>query len=291
MIDEKFKQIKKVLWLLLFANMAVAVAKIITGTIIQSASMTADGFHSLSDGSSNIIGLIGVWIAAKPEDSDHPYGHRKFETLTGLFIVAILVYLGGRIIFDAFHKFVNPVVPDVSSLSLVVMLITLCINIVVARYEYRRGMALNSTILISDSMHTKSDIYVTIGVLVTLIAIKLGVHPVIDPLASLVVAGFILHAAYEIFKVASGVLVDSCAVDTEEIARIVMEHQDVKDVHNIRSRGTIDDMHIDMHILADPNLSLERTHALAHDIEEAIRKALNNQAQVIIHMEPDDHKH
>lgn len=270
----------------MFANIAVAVAKIIFGTLINSSSMTADGFHSITDGSSNIIGLIGIGIAAKPIDDDHPYGHRKFETLTGLFIVGMLVYLGFKIITDAITKFMYPVRPEITIESLIVMIITLCINIFVTKYEHRKGTALNSTILISDSMHTKSDIYVTIGVITTIIAIKLGAPPIVDPLASIIVAGFILYAAYEIFKVASGILVDSTAVDTGRIKKIAIAQEGVKGVHKIRSRGTTDDMHIDMHILADSELSLEDSHRLNHKIQDALRKELNNTVEVIVHLEP-----
>ncbi len=286
MIMDNFRKIKKVLWIIMFANIAVSIAKIIMGTIINSSSMTADGFHSVTDGSSNIIGLIGIGIAAKPIDDDHPYGHRKFETLTGLFIVAMLVFLGLKIITGAVTKLINPVRPEVSIESLIVMIITLCINIFVAKYEYKTGVELNSAILISDSIHTKSDIYVTIGVIATLIAVKLGLPPIVDGIASLVVSGFILHAAYEIFKGASSILVDSKAVDTERIEEIVIAKEAVKGVHKIRSRGTIDDMHIDMHILADSNLSLEESHRLTHEIQDDLRKQLNDNADIIVHLEP-----
>jgi len=270
----------------MFANIVVAVAKIIMGIIINSSSMTADGFHSITDGSSNIIGLIGIGVAAKPIDDDHPYGHRKFETLTGLFIVGMLVFLGFKIMTSAVTKLMNPIKPEVTIESLIVMMITLCINIFVTKYEHRKGTELNSTILISDSMHTRSDIYVTIGVIITLVAIKLGAPPIVDGIASLIVAIFIFHAAYEIFGVASSILVDSKAVDIEKIEKIVIVKEGVKGVHKIRSRGTIDDMHIDMHILADSRLNLEEAHRLAHEIQDSLRKELNDNADVIVHLEP-----
>jgi len=135
-------------------------------------------------------------------------------------------------------------------------------------------------------MDTKSDIYVTIGVLTTLIAIKLGAPTVVDGLASFIVAIFILRAAYEIFKVASNILVDSTAVDAGKIEKIAMAQESVKGVHKIRSRGTIDDMYIDMHILADSQLSLEDTHRIAHKIQDDLRKELNNNVDVIVHLEP-----
>lgn len=270
----------------MFANIAVAVAKIIMGTVISSASMTADGFHSITDGSSNIIGLIGIGIASKPIDDDHPYGHRKFETLTGLFIVGMLIFLGFKIISDSFTKLMHPAAPEVTVESLIVMIITLGINIFVSRYEYKKGIALNSSILISDSMHTKSDIYVTIGVIVTLISVKLGAPPIVDGLASFIVAGFILHAAYEIFKTSSSILVDSTAVETTRIKNIVLSLEGVKGVHKIRSRGVADDIHIDMHILADSKLNLEDSHRLTHKIEDILREELDNSVDVIVHIEP-----
>jgi cation diffusion facilitator family transporter len=283
---DNFRKIKKVLWIIMFANIAVAVAKIIMGTIINSSSMTADGFHSITDGSSNIIGLIGIGIAAKPIDEDHPYGLRKYETLTGLFIVAMLVFLGLKIITSGVTKIMNPVKPEVTIESLIMMVITLCINIFVAKYEHRKGVELNSTILISDSMHTKSDIYVTIGVIATLVAVKLGVPPIVDGIASLIVAGFILHAAYEIFRGASNILVDSKAIDIGKIEEIVINEEGVKGVHKIRSRGTSDDMHIDMHILADSQMNLEETHRLTHKIQDDLRNKLNANVDVIVHLEP-----
>lgn len=270
----------------MFANIVVAVAKIVMGTSINSSSMIADGFHSITDGSSNIIGLIGIGVAAKPIDDDHPYGHRKFETLTGLFIVGMLVFLGLKIMTSAVTKLMNPVKPEVTIESLIVMMITLCINIFVTKYEHNKGVKLNSTILISDSMHTRGDIYVTIGVITTLSAVKLGAPPIVDGIASLIVAIFIFHAAYEIFEGASSILVDSKAVDTEKIEKIVIVKEGVKGVHKIRSRGTIDDMHIDMHILADSWMSLEEGHRLTHEIQDSLRKELNDNVDVIVHLEP-----
>lgn len=286
MKKDKFNDIKKVLWIIMFANIAVAIAKIIVGFIINSAGMTADGFHSITDGSSNIIGLIGVGMAAKPIDDNHPYGHKKFETLTGLFIVGMLIFLGISIITDSIDKLIYPVKPEVTIESLIIMVITLCINMIVSKYENNKGIELNSIILISDSIHTKSDIYVTLGVITTLIAIKLGAPPMIDGLASAIVAVLIFHVAYEIFKGASSILVDSAAIDNKKIEGIVTVQEGVRGVHKIRNRGTVDDMHIDMHILADPNLNLEETHILTHKIQDQLRKELNNNVDVIIHLEP-----
>lgn len=286
MLSDNYKKVKQVLWIILFANIGVAILKIAIGSIIKSASMTADGFHSISDGTSNIVGLIGVSIASKPKDKEHPYGHKKFEVISGLFIGAMLLFIGGKIIFEGILKFQNPVEPTITIGSLLVLILTLIINVFVCTYEYRIGKKLNSYILISDSLHTKSDIFVSIGVLLTLVGVRLGLPAIVDPIASLVVAGFILHASYEIFKSTIDVLVDKAIVDEEAIKNILKSFNEIKDVHNIRSRGSESDVHIDMHIMVEPNITVEKSHKLNHDIEASIRKNINKSAQVIIHIEP-----
>lgn len=282
----RYGEVKKTLWLILFANLIVAAVKIGVGSLIQSTSLTADGFHSLSDGTSNVIGLIGVQFASKPEDKDHPYGHTKFETMAGLAIGGMLLAIGIKLIFGSIDRLLNPVTPEVTLVSLISLLVTLMVNVWVARYEFNRGKVLQSEILISDSMHTRSDIFVSIGVLFTLICVKLGLPPVIDALASLVVAAFILYASYEIIMTAVHVLSDRAVVDTEKIQQIAMSFPQVKDSHRIRSRGTQSDTHVDMHIMMEPNLSVEEAHQLIHDIEDKVQQELGEQVQVIVHIEP-----
>jgi cation diffusion facilitator family transporter len=286
MVNNKTKKVRNVLIIIMFANIFVAILKIIIGNMIKSSSMVADGFHSLSDGSSNVVGLIGIWIASKPVDDDHPYGHRKFETLAGLFIGGMLLVVGVNISISAFQRFVNPVVPNISVESLVTLIITLGINIVVSKVEYKEGKKLSSQILISDSMHTRSDIYVSIGVLITLVCIKIGLPPVIDSIASLIVAMFIFHAAYEIFKETSGVLVDKVAVNTDKISKLVLEFSEVKNVHHIRSRGREDELYIDLHVMTEPSMSVEESHVLQHSIQEKLRDELCENAEVFVHIEP-----
>lgn len=290
MDNSKYYKIKKVLWIILFANLFVAIAKIVLGNITRSASITADGFHSLADGSSNIIGLIGIGIASKPTDEDHPYGHRKFETLTSLFIVAMLFYIGIKIILASIQKFLNPEIPEISAIAFIIMILTLGINIFVSTYEHKKGRELNSMILISDSMHTRSDIFITLGVLGTLTALKLGAPPILDPLVSILVATFIFNAAYRIYKEASGILVDSVAIDESLIRNLVMTHKEVIGVHKIRSRGSMDIIHVDMHVLADPDLSLREAHSLAHEIELHLQNEIDPNIEALIHVEPLEDK-
>lgn len=286
MQKDVFKKIKFILIWILFANIGVAILKIVIGTIIKSASMTADGFHSLTDGSSNVVGLVGIQIASKPVDKGHPYGHRKFEVLAGLFIAAMLFFLSGKILTDAIPRFSNPIMPEVSVASILVLLVTLIINILVSTTEYRSGKKLGSSVLMSDAMHTRSDIYVTIGVLTTLVGLKLGLPAIIDPIASIVVAGFILKAGIEIFKDTTDILVDKAVADPESFIRIAKEFPEVCDVHKVRSRGSVQDLYVDMHVMVDPQMSVEASHELMHNIEERMMEVYTGLASVIVHIEP-----
>ncbi|MGO1711929.1 MAG: cation diffusion facilitator family transporter, partial [Senegalia sp. (in: firmicutes)] len=248
-MDNNYKEVSKTLWIILFANFLVAIVKILVGNIVMSASLIADGFHSFADGSSNIAGLIGIKFASKPTDKEHPYGYEKFELLSSLFISGMLFFISGNIVMDAFKKLFNPTELNISSYSIIAIILTLIINIIVASLEYKKGKKLNSNILISDSMHTKSDIFVSLGVLFTLISISLGLPNIIDPIASFIVAGFIIKAAIEIFISSSRVLVDKKALDTRKVRKVLDEYLEIKGVHNIRSRSTGKKIFLDLHML------------------------------------------
>lgn len=283
---DNYKKVKQVLWIILFANFAVALLKIIIGNQIKSYSMTADGFHSLSDGASNIVGLIGIFFASKPKDKNHPYGHKKFEIITSLFISGMLFVIAIKIILSAVLRIANPVVPAITIESLIALIITLFINIFVCMYEYRIGTKLNSYVLISDSLHTRSDIFVSLGVLVTLVGVKLGFPVIIESIVPIIISAFIIYSAYGIFRPSIGILVDRVAVDEDYIKEIVFEFNEVRDVHNIRSRGSKSSIYIDMHVMVDPFISVEQSHDLTHKIEKQIQEEINEKAQVIVHIEP-----
>ena len=285
--ENKYHMIKRVLIIILIANFAVSAAKIIIGYLTKSLSLSADGFHSFSDGASNIIGLISITLASKPIDEEHPYGHKKIETMASLIIGGMLVFLTYNIVVQSIQKFFNQTEIIVSFESIMILLSTLFINIFVAYYENKQGKKYNSSFLIADSIHTKSDIFVSIGVLTTLVCIKLGLPSTIDVFVSIVVAGFILYAAYEIFKDAYNVLIDSRILDEKNIKDVVMKtFNNVKDVHKIRSRGGKDYIFVDMHIKVNPNLKVTEVHSLAHDIDKAIKKKANIVVETIIDVEP-----
>jgi len=281
---DKYKKVKNILLFILVANLAVTVMKIVVGSLTNSSSVLADGFHSLSDSASNIVGIVGISIAARPKDKTHPYGHTKFEMLSSLFIGMMMVFIALKIVAEAILQIKNPESLNMTTISFVILIITLIINIIVTKYEYSVGKKVNSYILVSDSLHTKSDVYVSLGVLITLICIKLGFPVIIDKLVSFVVGIFILHGAYEIFKSTISILVDSAVIDENIIREIVVEFSEIKYIKNIRSRGCENDIYID--IMVEPDMTVEKSHELTHNIENTMREKLNKNIQVATHIEP-----
>ncbi|MDI6605310.1 MAG: cation diffusion facilitator family transporter [Thermoanaerobacteraceae bacterium] len=283
---ESFKKIKQVLILILFLNLLVAFLKMFYGFYINSTSLIADGYHSFSDSSGNVIGLIGICFASKPEDEDHPYGHKKFETFASIFISVMLFVVSFDILKNAYARFLNPIEPRVTIESLLIMILTLTINVFVFTYEYKQGIKLKSDILISDSLHTKSDIFVSVSVLITLLALRFGITPYIDPVMSIFISIFIIRAGIKIIKHSSDILCDRIVVDSKKIHDIAVGIKGVLACHQIRSRGREDDINIDLHIMVAPDNDIKTAHDISSELEKKLKKEIPGVGKVLIHIEP-----
>ena len=193
---DRYRSIRNVLWAVLALNLAVALAKLTYGIISHSAAMEADGFHSMFDGASNIIGLVGMWFAARPADQDHPYGHGKFETFAAALIGILLIFAGYTVGRGAVDGLSGDGLPtEVTTISFAIMLGTLAVNILVTTWERRAGKRLGSEVLVADASHTLSDVMVSTGVIVSLVVVRLGWQQA-DGIVALIVAAVILRTAW-----------------------------------------------------------------------------------------------
>ncbi|MBI5408576.1 MAG: cation transporter [Nitrospirae bacterium] len=281
----RLKKVRQVLLYTLLLNISVAAAKIIYGLSIGSISMLSDGVHSSADGTSNIIGLIGIWVASQPPDESHPYGHRKFETLSTIAIAVLIFGAGTEILRKSYVRLQTPSSIDVTYVSFIVMAITLLVNILVMTYEAKKGRELKSDFLIADALHTKTDIFISLSVVISLIAVKIG-YPVIDVVAALVITVFIAKMGFSILKSAAAVLTDAARINPEEINKLVRIIKGVKECHEIRTRGNEDHICIDLHCLVDPDITTREAHNVAHAVEEAIKKRFPSVVDVVVHIEP-----
>ncbi|WP_292485191.1 cation diffusion facilitator family transporter [Methanohalobium sp.] len=284
-MNHRFRKVRIVLLQILVLNFVVALAKIIYGRLTNTLSMESDGYHSLIDGISNITGLVGIQIASRPPDKQHPYGYRKYETLSAIIISFFLILVGFEIITNAIGRFRADVSPDVTSISFAIMILTMIINFLVTRYEHKQGDELNSEVLIADSMHTKSDIFLSLSVIAGLVAIELG-YPIIDPVISLIIAVVIFRAGYSIIRQNADTLLDTAQIDEEEICTLVKSVSGIKECHKIRSRGTNDTIQIDLHIKVRPDMRIDNAHSVAHDVERDLKNKYPGVKDVTIHIEP-----
>jgi cation diffusion facilitator family transporter len=280
------REVRRVLVVTLALNSAVAATKIIYGLLTGSISITSDGFHSMFDGVSNIFGLVGIWISSRPPDKNHPYGHKKYETLFTVIISVMIFATCLQILKKVYLSFMGAPPAEVTPLSFAVMFITMGVNIFVSKYEGAQGRALKSDFLVADSMHTKSDILSTSAVIAGLIFMKLG-HPIADGLAGLVVAMFIAKIGYEILRKSADVLVDTVSINTSLIEKQVMKVEGVKGCHDIRTRGSESATYVDLHVLVDPALPVERAHEIADKVEEMICHEFPFVVDVVVHIEPE----
>ncbi|HVR18920.1 MAG TPA: cation diffusion facilitator family transporter, partial [Polyangiaceae bacterium] len=195
------RSVRRVIWITLGLNLAVAGVKIAYGTLVHALSIQADGFHSLSDSANNLVGLLGVWLASRPADDGHPYGHHKFEVIASGVVGLSLLAMAFEVARGAVARLSGgaEALPSIDARAFVVLLITLAINVGVARWERARGLALESPFLLSDATHTRSDVFVTLGVLLTVIFVRSG-YPVIDVLSAFAIACFIAWAGIGVLR-------------------------------------------------------------------------------------------
>jgi cation diffusion facilitator family transporter len=283
-IDGRVHTVRGMLWLVLVLNLLVAGAKLLVGWMTASISMIADGFHSLTDSASNVIGLVGVSWASHPPDEDHPYGHWKIETFAALLIGGLLAMTSWEVLKSSISRWVSGGAPEVGVLSFSVMGCTLLVNLAVSFIERRAGRRLGSDLLQADAAHTRSDVYVSLGVIASLVAARFG-YPQADALAALIITGFIARAAFEVVQRAAGSLVDAAVVPPERIRQVALAVPGVVGTHKVRSRGGPGGNHADLHIQVNPELPIDRAHVVGHLVADRLAGELGLE-DVVVHVEP-----
>ena len=286
--DTAGQETRLILWVILGLNWAVAAAKLIYGWMTDSVSMQADGIHSSFDGMSNVIGLIGLWVAAHPPDAGHPYGHKKYETFAAAAIGLLLFGTCLYILRNSYLHWREGVVPEVTAVSFAIMFGTMAVNWGVMTWERRRGEVLQSEILVADSLHTASDILSSLSVLIGLAAVAAG-YPILDPIAGVIIAGFIGHTGVLVLKEASQSLADRARIDVEAIRGVALMVDGVRCCDNIRTRGMARHVFMDLCIHVDPAMTIARAHTVAHNVEDRLKQAFPGVAEVVVHVEPEDH--
>lgn len=274
------------LWRVLFANVGVAAAKMVVGYVSGSIGIVSDGFHSLTDAASNVVGLVGVQAAKRPPDVDHPYGHRKYETVAASVILLFLLPVVVEVLRLAFGSLSGPAPPHQrGTTGILVMSVTVVINLFVIRYETREAKRLTSEVLLADATQTRADVWTSLAVITALFGSRAGLT-LLDPLAAIVVAGFIGQAGYQIARTAMRILSDRVVFAESDVEQVVMSVPGVLGCHHIRSRGTADHVFLDLHVWLAPEMPLIHAHALSHAVKDRLMVRYPQIADAVIHIEP-----
>jgi cation diffusion facilitator family transporter len=284
-VSDRYGEVVTVLYRVLWINLAVAIAKITLGYATGAISILSDGFHSLTDSASNVVALVGVSAARRPPDQDHPYGHRKYETMASLGILVFLVVVLVQVLSASLDRLIHGGTPRIFPEGIALMTVTLIVNLFVVRYELREGRRLNSEVLRADAKHTRSDVLTSGAVLGALLGVWLG-YPLFDPLAAVVVAGFIGHACWSIAREASGILSDHIVIAEEEVRDVVQSVPEVLGCEKIRTRGAADYAFLDLHLWLDAGTPLQAAHATSHVVKDKLMAKFPQLADVVIHIEP-----
>jgi cation diffusion facilitator family transporter len=278
-------QVRRVLWLTLGLNLAVALAKIGYGAWVNSLSIRADGFHSLTDSTNNLIGIASIFLASRPPDDKHPYGHQKFEILAAGAIGASLILVAWDVGVGAWHRAFGTGEPmRIDDNAFVVLFGTLLVNVGVSWYEKKRGEQLRSTLLISDAAHTRSDIFVTLGIVAAVACVRMG-YPSLDLIAAAVVAVFIAYTGVGLLRENARYLLDTALISEDTVKEKVLKIAGVASTHKIRTRGTPNAIHVDLHIQIAPHLNVVQAHQVTHWVIDAVRE-VPGVIDVVVHTEP-----
>jgi cation diffusion facilitator family transporter len=282
---ERHAAIQSVLIRVLAINALVALAKFVVGAMSGSIAVLADAFSSLIDSTSNVIGLAGNRIASHPPDADHPYGHRRYETLATLGIGALLMLAGWEVLQDVFDRIVNGGAPVAQPLSLLLLALTIPVNLFVVRYETRRGRELDSDVLLADAAQTRVGLLTTSVAFGGLLGGAVGL-PWLDVVFALGITVIIAREAWRIVRSTSLVLSDRAAIDPGPVERIARSVPGVRTATRVRSRGRADDIHLDLHVKVDAAMSTAHAHAIASEVERRLIRDLPGVVDAVVHIEP-----
>ena len=293
-LTEREKAIYQVTWAGSFVNFLLVIFKFIAGILGHSAAMIADAVHSLSDFATDIVVLIFTRISNKPQDKNHDYGHGKYETLATAIIGIVLFAVGASICWNGLQA-IQTVwqggrLPAPGMLAFAGAIISIVSKELIYRYTIHVGRKINSSAVIANAWHHRSDAFPSIGTAIGIGgAIVLGESwSVLDPMAAVVVSFFIMKVAVQLLKPCVDELTEKSLPDEieKEICLIAENTPGVSAIHNLRTRRIGNHYAIEMHVRMDGHLTLYEAHAKASVIENKLKEKYGNETHVGIHVEP-----
>lgn len=273
-------------------NIILSIFKLIAGIVANSNAMISDAIHSASDVFSTFVVIIGIKLASKTPDKEHPYGHERLECVAAIILSMVLFLTGAFIGLDAFKDIFNNNYETLQTPGLLA-LIAAVVSIATKEgmYWYTRFYAkkIDSSALMADAWHHRSDALSSIGALIGIFGARMG-FPIMDAIASLVIFLFIIKAAFDIFKDAVNKMLDcSCDEKTEqEICAFVLKNDDVKNIDLFQTRVFGNKIYVDMEIQIDSSYTLKKAHEIAERVHDEIEENFPKIKHIMVHYNPTE---
>lgn len=289
-IEELNKEKTSIARLSIISNLLLVIMKLVAGVMIGSVSVISEAVHSGIDLVASIIAYFSVKKSGMPPDSKHAFGHGKVENLSGMIEALLIFVAAGLIIKEAYGKLTHGIEMEDVSLGILVMLISAAANYYVSGRLMKTAKKTESIALEADAWHLRTDVLTSLGIFGGLVAIKLTGITILDPILAILVALFILKAAFDLTIKSVSDLLDSKLPEEEEadIEAIINDHsRDCVNFHELRTRKSGSDRFIDLHLVVSKDITVEEGHSLADHIEKDIMSRFPR-ASVMIHLEPCD---
>lgn len=290
MDNDFIKTANKVSLVSIIGNLLLAVFKLLAGIFANSSAMISDAVHSASDVFSTFVVIIGIKLSSKEPDKEHPYGHERLECVAAMILAIILFLTGLGIFYSALKNIINGsynsiTVPGV--LALVAAIVSIIVKELMYWYTRYNAKKIDSSALMADAWHHRSDALSSIGALIGIFFSRIG-FPIADSIASIVIFIFIVKAAIDIFIDATNKVVDhSCSEEFEkEVYDYVINYKDVKDIDLLRTRLFGSKIYIDLEICLDSKLTLKEAHDIAEALHDDLENKYNNVKHVMVHVNP-----
>ena len=273
------------------ANTVLSLFKLAAGFFANSGAMVSDGVHSASDVFSSIIVIIGVKLAGNKADSEHPYGHERFECVAAI-VLAVLLFLTGLMIgaeaigditVGDYKGFTPPGI-----LALIAAVVSIVVKEVMFWYTRHYAKIIDSGAVMADAWHHRSDALSSVGALIGIVGARNGI-PILEPIASIVICLFIIKAAVIIFSDAINKMVDrSCDDDTEDAIRdCVLSHKEVLGIDVLKTRIFGNKIYADIEICVDGSKTLSEGHAIAEQVHNTVEENFPKLKHIMVHVNPE----
>ncbi|MCP2241027.1 cation diffusion facilitator family transporter [Thermoanaerobacterium thermosaccharolyticum] len=273
------------------SNSALIVIKLLAGILMHSVSVISEAIHSSIDLIASLIAFLSIRVAVKPADEDHPFGHSKYENISG-FVEAILIFFAAIfIIYAAVRRIVTGTFVENLGTGIIVMLFASFVNAVVSYFLFKVSKKEDSIALKADAMHLLTDVFTSLGVTIGLVVIKITKLGILDPIIAIFVALLIIKASIGLTKEALKDLTDTSLPEKEvkEIENIIKSNFEITSFHKLRTRKSGPRREIDVHLRVDKDYSIVEAHELSHKVSKQIVDKFPD-SHVIIHIEPEGKK-